>query len=268
MLKTLIFFLVLVLSACNGTTPNPAPTVSQKPSALPVARPAKVLLWIGAGTWARDTIDNELILTNLGIKFDPILSLAGIDYSKYSAIIMPGGSAKTQANGLAVRTKGGNTFEASEAMGSEKGRLVQAINEGLNYLGYCAGAFLVGDYGTWGLKLFPVDLPYTSIYSPDLLQAVPIVTHCCESSSRSMLYYGGPSLDGIGGQAIANFADGEAAIVQKRAGQGLVIVSSVHPESSPDTLSLLSVIDQDGEDVTVNEQLIAAVINNKEVTIQ
>jgi len=224
----------------GGTQPTPSPTIGLRP----------VLLYTGGGSWAPEIDDIKRQLSSLHIPFYAVTSLKGVEYNRFAAIIMGGGKASVQ----------------SQAIGSgELARLRTAVNNGLNYLGHCAGAFLVGDYGSWGLKLVPLVIDYPSFYPNISLGISSHKMKCCGQTSRYVLYYGGPDLDPVGGSILATYANGAASIVQLRVGRGLVVLTGGHPEVSENTKQALGVVDPDGVDSELEIKLIRAVVDGLEV---
>jgi glutamine amidotransferase-like uncharacterized protein len=134
----------------------------------------------------------------------------------YKLFIVPGGNSITIGNNLS---------KATTAM-------VRATvqNDGLHYLGICAGGFF-GSYqtangldltsGTW-FNVWPNYGKGTGKRSVDI--SFP------KSSKLNMYWHDGPETSGWG-SIVAKYPDGTAAIVEGAYGKGFAIMSGVHPEA-------------------------------------
>ena len=245
-MKNFFVLLFLILSACGSdkALEQVAP-VQEAPQSE--GRPPRVVMYSGYGVWTADVLDTKYHLDQMGIPVDVVSKLQGVDYEKYAAFIMPGGNAIRQGWGIGY---------------SERERLKKAILGGMNYLGHCAGAFLVGSWSNYYLKLIPQKLDYNSLYyaGDDLVMDVGTLW---DGSKRDMLYYGGPDLSPVAGKVLARYSTGEVSMVQFTAGKGLVVLTGGHPESSQITINALGLRDSDGYDDAVERPLIRAVVNGK-----
>jgi glutamine amidotransferase-like uncharacterized protein len=192
-------------------------------------------------------VDIKNHLKAMAIPYDAVTSIVSTDFSQYAALIVPGGNSLTEYNSL----------------GSARTKIGDAIKDGLGYLGHCAGAFLTGDYGSWGLKLVPKAIDYPSFYYSGTELAMS--KHSLASGEvRYILYYGGPDLSGLG-ETIATYRNGATSIVQLRVGKGLMVLTGGHPESSQATIQSLGLTDPDGDDAALEHKLIDAVVSSQEV---
>lgn len=205
-----------------------------------------MLLWVGAHAWTPEVADLKAHLDRLSIPYSPITSLVGVNYSDYAAIIMGGGKAKSRLDTISQ---------------VEEDRLREAVEGGLGYLGHCAGAFMAGTYGTWGLRLSPLAYDYPSFGAILTMSRHEMIL---EQKQQWILFYGGAELDGHG-EVIAEYRNGQASIVQFRYGQGLVILTGGHPEVSQATISALGLSDPDGSDAELESVLIRAAVDSQEV---
>ena len=135
---------------------------------------------------------------------------------RYRLLIFPGGDFVRMGNSLTPRTSA---------------NLRNAVLNGVNYLGVCAGAFLAGS--------FPK--PYNSLNLTSGVQfgfyAAARDTH---KTNVPVTVAGGPTLDqywedgpqftGWGG-VVARYPDGTPAVVEGTSGNGWVILTGVHPEA-------------------------------------
>ncbi len=203
-------------------------------------RPAKMLIYSGSGTWAAEVSDTKQNLDALGIQYEVKNSLSGVDYNQYAAIFMPGGNAGTEGLGI------GN---------SELGRLSAAVNNGLNYLGNCAGAFLAGRSGGNGLNMVNQNIDYVPDYNSKYGGGAQIATpvKLWDGTTRDLMFYGGPGLDGVQGRTLGTFSNGTAGIKSFQQGSGQVILDAFHPGMNAPG-------DRDGSDDQLMQQLLKAVM--------
>ena len=134
---------------------------------------------------------------------------------RYQLLIVPGGNFVEMGNGLTKVT----TL-----------RVHDAVEDGLNYLGVCAGAFLAGDSPSNGINLASgVRFGFYSAEEKGIRKAAVSITPA-EGSTLEHYWEDGPQLAGWG-QVVAKYADGAPAIVQGAVGSGWVVLSGVHPEA-------------------------------------
>lgn len=197
-------------------------------------RPQKAIVYTGSGTWSTEVQEIKENLAALGIQADFRSSLSGVDYSQYGAIIMPGGNASTEMAGIG---------------GSEAQRLKQAINGGLNYLGHCAGAFLVGTWSS-GLGLAP-GVP--GVQDTAQILKGENISFAQGSTQRQTTFYGGPTdLSVYGGKSLAQYSNGASSMQSFDYGQGHVIVTSGHPGVETGS--------GDSPDDDIHQQLLRAIV--------
>jgi len=156
--------------------------------------------------------------------------------SAYDVLIIPGGDA--------------STYIDSDELDS--GAIKQFVSGGKGYLGICAGAYVAsnrvdGYYSAWNMAsdvnaknqeyqgLVPISL--TSYGTKELN----------ESSFQNLHLENGPAMYTTNSQIImAKFADNEtgyqnyAAILGETYGTGRILLSSVHPEMSPQNPQILA----------------------------
>jgi len=104
-----------------------------------------------------------------------------------------------------------------------------AVEDGLSYLGICAGAFLAGDSPYNGINLTGVRFRFYSAESRGIRRAaVPISSP--DAPTLEHYWEDGPELSGWG-EAIAKYPDGTPAVAQGMVGKGWTILAGVHPEA-------------------------------------
>jgi Biotin-protein ligase, N terminal len=181
---------------------------------------AQILLFNGTGTSPNDVAAFETILKDKHVNYSKVNSsqLNAMSESQlrgYGLVIVPGGNFIDIGNGL---TSGATANVRS------------AVQNGLNYLGVCAGAFFAGNSPTNGLNLTS-DVKFGFYAAEDRgirKAAVPIAV----AGSPTLEHYweDGPQLTGWGA-VVGKYPDGSPAIVQGTCGNGWVILSGVHPEA-------------------------------------
>ena len=128
---------------------------------------------------------------------------------------------------------GGNFVDIGHGLSSGTTANIRgAVQDGLNYLGICAGAFFAGS--------FPE--PYQGL---NLTSGVQFGFYAAEGrgirkSAVAIAFAGGPTLDHYWedgpqltgwGAVVAKYPDGTPAVVQGTFGGGWVILSGIHPEA-------------------------------------
>jgi Biotin-protein ligase, N terminal len=211
-LAWLLVGLTLPLTACRGSEP-----------AGDSAAPRAVLLFVGRGASAGDVAALEQILSARQVDYGTVTSeqLNRMPESALRAsrlLVVPGGNFEEIGHGLTSSTTG---------------VLRNAIRNGLNYLGICAGAFFAGNSPYNGLNLTSdVRFPFYAAESRGIRKtAVAISTP--GGPILDQYWEDGPQLAGWG-EAVAKYPDGTSAIAQGTFGEGWVILSGVHPEA-PDS---------------------------------
>jgi len=183
---------------------------------------AQVLLFNGAGVSRNDVRAFEDLLRDRGIRYTTADSgdLDAMSIAQLRAhrlLIVPGGNFVEMGNHLAAATSA---------------NIRAAVNDGLNYLGVCAGAFIAGDSPYNGINLTGVRFRFYAVSSQGVRKtAVPISTP--RGPNVEHYWEDGPELSGWG-DAIARYPDGTPAAAQGHVGKGWVILAGTHPEA-PDS---------------------------------
>lgn len=181
---------------------------------------ASILLFDGVGTSPNDVKAIAKILEGRGFEYDTANStqLNGMNESQikaYRLIIVPGGNYIAIGNNL--------TAEATQ-------RIQNAVHQGVNYLGICAGGLLAGKAEcnsldlTSGVKFGFYEAVNRGIHK----SAVPIA--CVETQVIDHYWEDGPQFSGWG-LVVGKYPDGTPAIVEGAVGDGWVILCGVHPEA-------------------------------------
>lgn len=157
---------------------------------------------------------------------------------------------------------GGDALMFASAIPIEKMKLLEEfVRKGGAYIGFCAGAFLadtnIADSGfIGGLGLIPGSTyDFLKTQKPQLLPVDWL------GKTRYLYYQAGPafSLTAEGmmkSKILARYSDGSIAAISTSYGRGRVILTGPHPEATPEWLEEDNLIDPDGDDINLAEQLI------------
>jgi glutamine amidotransferase-like uncharacterized protein len=195
-----------------------------------------VLLYSGTGVSSSDAQTTASILSSAGISYKAVTSadlniMTAEQFGSYGMLLVPGGVAGTMSNSLTSQT-----LSLMHDMVTEQGR---------GYLGFCAGAFLAGDYGSWGLGLSSEAFDYYVAEYQGITTEMVDVSYV-DGTVRQLVWYGGPKLDGFG-KVLGKYSDGTIAVAQAEVGRGFVTLSAVHPEApSSWRTSAMAAADTDG----------------------
>jgi glutamine amidotransferase-like uncharacterized protein len=202
--KNLVMRPLLNLTACAPSESNDVP---------------QVLLFNGNGTTPNGVKAIEAILKESRLGYVTVNSeqLNGMTESQrlaYRLMILPGGNYITIGNSLTPETTA---------------NIHDAVQNGLNYLGICAGALLAGNSPntlnlTSGVRFgFYANVNQGIHKAPVAIAGVgtPLIEHYWED---------GPQFTGWGA-VVGKYPDGTPAIVEGTSGKGWVILCGVHPEA-------------------------------------
>jgi len=181
---------------------------------------APILLFTGTGTSPGDVTAVESILKSNGLNYATVNSrqLNKMDESRfrgYRLLIVPGGNYIHMGNNL---TPGATTT------------IRNAVQNGLNYLGICAGGLLAGNSAYNGLNLTSdVRFGFYAVVNQGIHKAAVPIT-CAGAPTLEQYWEDGPQFTGWG-EVVGKYPDGTPAIVQGTFGSGWVLLSGVHPEA-------------------------------------
>jgi glutamine amidotransferase-like uncharacterized protein len=239
--------LLLHLSACvKPSAPVPEQVSSPAPESVPSPSPeirTDVLIYGGPGSWKAEVESLKEILYAHGATYE-VLGPEQIDQLpveqllKYRLLLIAGGDAPTVRKSLSVEAH----FRIREAV----------QKHGLNYLGFCAGAWLA---------VAPAPLPNEDvIYGLGVVEG-PVLqqnylwkngraygldqTQFPDGAKRQLLWYGGPITPNISAGIIAKYADGTPAITQIWSGKGFVILSGLHPAANKKILNQIGIYNRE-----------------------
>ncbi len=214
------------------------------PSEGPRAFSTDAMVFTGDGTWGTEINSLEGILANhhatyQEINSEQLESLSLSDLAQFGVLIFPGGQGATQAKSVSADTHD---------------RLRKAIQqEGVGYLGLCAGAFIavaptppVGQDVSYGFGIVNGPVPDYYFLEDQGIDISMTLHSFPDGTTQDILWYGGPVTPDGPGVVIAKYPNGNPAISQIWAGKGLVLLSGGHPTASQATLAALGVTSSDG----------------------
>ncbi|MEO7998115.1 MAG: BPL-N domain-containing protein [Gemmatimonadaceae bacterium] len=181
---------------------------------------APILLFSGAGTSRNDVDAVEAILKNQHLEYTTANSrqLNAMNQSQlrsYRLLIMPGG----------------NFIDMSESLSPGTiTNIHNAVQDGVNYLGICAGAFLAA-HGTYKSLDLTSGVKF-GFYAAER-QGIRIAALAITSINTTPIEHyweDGPELSGWG-DVVGKYPDGTPAIVQGFSGNGWVVLVGTHPEA-------------------------------------
>jgi glutamine amidotransferase-like uncharacterized protein len=181
---------------------------------------APVLLFDGSGTSRNDVAAIESILAEGGIAYATASSsrldeMTAGELGARRLLIVPGGNFVTMGNDLQPATAA---------------TVRRAVQNGLGYLGICAGAFMAGDSPFNGFNLTAgVRFRFYSDANRGIRKSAVSIARPGEPPLEQY-WEDGPELSGWG-EAVARYPDGTPAVVEGAVGRGWVILVGVHPEA-------------------------------------
>lgn len=180
-----------------------------------------ILLFTGSGASSGDVVALETILQANHLAYATVLSdelnaMTVEDLRRSRLLIVPGGDFVRIGDSL---TPAGVR------------RVRDAVHQGMNFLGVCAGAFLAGDFPPpyKGLNMTAgVQFRFYDAVRRVHKMSVAIATP--DGSTLDQYWEDGPQLTGWGA-VVAKYPDGTPAIVQGLFGDGWLVLTGVHPEA-------------------------------------
>jgi len=188
--------------------------------AVPARPDAPILVFNGTGTSSGDVAALRGILAREHLGYATVNSrqlnrMSEAQIRGYRLLVVPGG----------------NFIRIGESLSpNATSNIRAAIQNGLNYLGICAGAFFAGNSRYNGLNLTSgARFGFYAAAAHGIRKtAVPITAAGGEILDQ--YWEDGPELTGWGA-VVARYPDGTPAIVEGAFGDGWVMLSGVHPEA-------------------------------------
>src|SRR5581483_2803335 len=181
-----------------------------------------ILLYVGNGTSSSDVSAVKTILGNMKLVYatattSQIEAMSVTKLASYKLLIVPGGNSITIGNSL-TKAATSNIHNA-------------VINNGLHYLGICAGAFFGGYSVNNGLNLTS-GVWYNPWNNGGKGTGKAAVYISYPSQSKLDQYWeDGPNLSGSWGKIVAKYPDGISAMLEGASGKGWVVLCGFHPEA-------------------------------------
>jgi glutamine amidotransferase-like uncharacterized protein len=180
-----------------------------------------VLLYNGTGTSSTDVAAVEAQLATLKLTYatantSQLDAMTETQLKAYKLFIVPGGNSITIGNSLSKNA----TTNVRNAVS----------NDGLHYLGICAGGFF-GGYSIYnGLDL--TSGVWFNFYADHFkgINKEAVEISFPSGGPLDIYWQDGPQFTGWG-NVVGKFPDGTPAIVESSFGKGFVILSGVHPEA-------------------------------------
>jgi glutamine amidotransferase-like uncharacterized protein len=182
--------------------------------------PAPILLFNGAGTSPGDVAALIAVLRQNHLDYSTannwqLNAMSDSQIRSFRLLMIPGGNFIEIGNHLTPQTTA---------------NMRKAVQNGLNYLGICAGAFFAGNSPYNGLNLTSGVM--FRFYSAEErgIRKTAVTINSPGAPALDQYWEDGPQLTGWG-QVAAKYPDGTPAVVQGEFGSGWVILSGVHPEA-------------------------------------
>jgi glutamine amidotransferase-like uncharacterized protein len=233
-----IYCCVGLLSGLQVSEAASAPKATAKARAYTTG----ALVFSGSGTWSSEVTSIETILQANNVTFqdvgDDALNAMTVDQlGQFGMLVFPGGEGSEEAEGLTAQTHA---------------NIRQAVQQnGVSYLGFCAGSFIAvapapaaGQDVSYGLGV--VNAPLLNEWSGagDADYVLQEDTFS-DGSQANLLWYGGPVVPNT--NVIAKYSTGEPAINEQMSGNGLVVLSGVHPTADQAILDALGMTPDTGD---------------------
>lgn len=126
---------------------------------------------------------------------------------------------------------GGNFIDNGNSLtSSTTANIRNAVQNGLNYLGICAGAFFAGNSGYNGLNLTSgVRFGFYAAEGRGIRKAAVAIAGA-GAPALDQYWEDGPQFTGWGA-VVGKYPDGTPAIVEGTFGSGWVLLTGIHPEA-------------------------------------
>jgi glutamine amidotransferase-like uncharacterized protein len=199
----------------RGSSPGRGANVSDAATQTPI------LVFDGTGTSPNDVAAVEAILNSNHLDYSTANSsqlnhMSESHIRGYRVLIIPGG----------------NFIEIGRSLtASTTANIRNAVQNGLNYLGICAGGFLAGGSAYYnGLNLTSgVQFGFYSAENRGVRKA-PVPIAVAAGPTLDHYWEDGPQFTGWG-SVVGKYPDGTPAIVEGTFGSGWVVLTGVHPEA-------------------------------------
>jgi hypothetical protein len=203
------------------TAAIPQPSAAVTGSEARAAKLVSVLIFDGTGTSPTDVTALKSVVSTAGLAYNTVSSsqldsMSQAQLAAYKLFIVPGGNSITIGRNL-----------SSKATSTVRDAVAQ---NGLNYLGLCAGGFFGGFSMYNGLDLTSgVWFNFYEDYNKGIHKEAVSISFP-RQAALDIYWQNGPELSGWG-NVVGKYPNGKPAIVEGNWGSGFVILSGVHPEA-------------------------------------
>jgi glutamine amidotransferase-like uncharacterized protein len=211
-----------------------------------------ILLFTGTGTSPNDVKAFETLLVSNHLGFSTASSfelnrMKEEELRSYLLLIIPGGNFVDMGNGLTSNTTS---------------KVRDAVYNGLNYLGVCAGAFLAGNFPTPYKSFNLTSGVKFGFYAAENrgIHKAPVAISIAGGPALDQYWEDGPQLAGWG-SVVGKYPDGTPAIVEGTFGNGWMILTGVHAEAPESWRHGMTFKTPATEDNTYAGTLIQAALN-------
>jgi glutamine amidotransferase-like uncharacterized protein len=211
---------------------------------------APILLFSGTGTSPNDVTAVESILSRNHLAYSAADSAQLNEMSaswleQYRLLIVPGGNFIDMGESLGPRTAA---------------KIREAVQDGVSYLGICAGGFLAANPAGKGFNLTSgVQFKFYSAEEQGIRKTAVAITGV-GTPTLEQYWEDGPQFTGWG-SVVGRYPDGTPAIVEGTSGKGWVILSGVHPEAPQSWRRGMTFTTPVSDDHRYAATLIAAALN-------
>jgi glutamine amidotransferase-like uncharacterized protein len=208
-----------------------------------------ILLFNGEGASAGDAAAFEALFARAHLNYatansDDLKSLSEAELRAHRLLIIPGGNFIDIGNGL--------TPAASA-------NIRNAVRNGLNYAGICAGAFMAGSSPPNAVNLTGVRFPFYGAENRGIRKTAVVIRTPGEPP-LDQYWEDGPQLSGWG-DVVSKYPDGTPATVQGAFGKGWVVLTGIHPEAPASWRRDMVFATSVADDNAYAERLIRAALN-------
>ena len=225
-ITTFLLLISITFTACKvrddkknvpvkGWSASPA-TTPQMPGGT-----APILLFNGTGASPNDVKAVETLLSANHLNYSTVNSsqlnqMGESQIRGYRLLIVPGGNFIDIGNSLSSSTTA---------------NIRNAVQNGLNYLGICAGGFLAGNSSYYNSLNLTSGARF-GFYSAENqgIRKASVAIAAAGGPTLDQYWEDGPQFTGWGA-IVAKYPDGTPAIVEGTFGSGWVILTGVHPEA-------------------------------------
>lgn len=228
-----IALLCLLLTACHRHPDSSVP----------------ILLFNGKGASPGDVAAFEALLARAHLSYDTadssgLNSLSEAELRAHRLLVIPGGNFIDIGNSL--------TPAASA-------NIRNAVRNGLNYAGICAGAFMAGSSPPNAINLTGVRFPFYGAENRGIRQTAVVISTPGEAP-LDQYWEDGPQLSGWG-EVVSRYPDGTPATVQGAFGSGWIVLTGIHPEAPASWRRDIVFASSVADDNAYAERLIRAALN-------